>query len=65
MRHTAIVMALALPVGFCQHQQAAPPASTFCQIAKPITWSADDTRITKEQINAHNRAWKKLCRQKT
>jgi hypothetical protein len=42
-----------------------PPASagaTFCQVARPITWSAQDSRQTKEQVDRHNRVWKRLCR---
>ena len=42
-------------------QPAAPPASTYCQLSKPIYWSAADTRKTKEQADVHNRVWKKLC----
>ncbi len=34
---------------------------TFCQIAKPILWSASDSRMTKEQADTHNRKGKKLC----
>jgi hypothetical protein len=64
MKRAALVTLLALPVGFCQHQNAAP-ATTYCQIARPITWTSTDTRITKEQIDAHNRTWKRLCRTKT
>lgn len=40
---------------------ATPPADTFCQIAKPIYWSAKDTRRTKEQADIHNRKLKR-CR---
>ena len=47
----------------CQPAGAAP--DTFCQIAKPITWSANDTRFTKEQADSHNRVWKRLCRPKS
>ena len=39
--------------------QAAPPADTFCMIAKPIYWSAKDTRRTKEQADIHNRKLKR------
>jgi hypothetical protein len=41
---------------------APPPASTYCQIARPIYFSKDDTRQSKEQMDTHNRVWKKLCR---
>lgn len=46
----------------CQLEQQPAPADTFCQIAKPIYWSASDTRATKEQADKHNRVWKKLCK---
>lgn len=42
----------------------APPTTAgarFCAVARPIFWSADDSRQTKEQIDSHNRAWKRLC----
>lgn len=37
------------------------PPDTWCQIAKPIYWHATDTRKTKEQVDLHNRQWKRLC----
>ena len=40
---------------------APPPTDSFCLIAAPIFWSADDTRKTKEQADRHNRIWKSLC----
>lgn len=43
----------------CTPAGAAP--DTFCQIAKPIYWSRNDTRMTKEQADAHNRKGKRLC----
>ena len=52
-----------LLVMFCQ-PPAAPPATagaTFCQTAKPLYWSAADTRRTKEQADIHNRKFKALC----
>jgi hypothetical protein len=39
-----------------------PPASTYCQIHKPLQWAPGDTRKTKEQIDDRNRVWKGLCR---
>lgn len=35
--------------------------ATFCQVAKPIYWTAADTRNTKEQADTHNRVGKELC----
>jgi hypothetical protein len=43
------------------HQEAPAPISTYCQIAKPMYFSKDDTRKSKEQMDTHNRVWKKLC----
>lgn len=42
-----------------------PPPDTFCQIAKPIRFSANDTRQTKEEVDIHNRKWKAVCDNKT
>lgn len=38
-----------------------PTAAPYCQIARPIYWSAGDTRATKEQADRENRKWKRLC----
>lgn len=46
----------------CFVQEPASAGDTFCQIAKPIYWSSADTRATKEQVDAHNRKWKRLCK---
>lgn len=40
---------------------AATVGATFCQTARPIYWSAGDTRATKEQADTHNRIGRKLC----
>lgn len=50
-------------VAYCVSAEAppAPAGATFCQIAKPMYWSASDTRKTKEQADRHNRIGKKLC----
>jgi len=45
----------------CTQPSPAVPSSTFCQIAKPIYWSATDTRQTKEQVDRHNAQWKRVC----
>jgi hypothetical protein len=42
-------------------QPAGAPPDTYCSIAKPIYWSGTDSRVTKEQVDRHNRVWKKLC----
>jgi hypothetical protein len=43
----------------------APPASEYCQIARPVYWSAKDTRATKEQADRENAKWKRLCGKRT
>lgn len=57
------MLCIGLFVMWCQSAQ--PPAitagATFCQVAKPMYWSAGDTRRTKEQADRHNRIGKKLC----
>jgi hypothetical protein len=35
--------------------------ASFCAIAKPILWSANDTGATIEQIKEHNAAGIVLC----
>lgn len=48
----------------CQLPPTPPPADTYCQIARPIFFSKNDTRETKEQIDIANRKWKALCQRK-
>lgn len=58
------MMCFGLIIMFCQPPAAppAPPAvDTYCQNFKPIRWSSDDTRKTKEGIDTENRKWKRLC----
>lgn len=46
-------------------QQPTPAATSgalYCNVAKPIGWSAKDTRRTKEDIDTENAKWKRLCR---
>lgn len=45
----------------CTPAEALPPAAPYCDIARPIRWSAQDTRATKEQADRENRKWKRLC----
>ena len=60
MKGIPLVAFLALPVGFCQHTQV--QHTNYCKTFLPITWGAADTRLTKEQVDRHNRVWKRLCR---
>jgi hypothetical protein len=53
-------------VMICQPREPAPapaPASSYCDIAKTMSWSAQDTRASKEQMDANNRVYKRLCMQ--
>ena len=51
-----------LVVMWCQTQApAAQSAAAFCAVAKPIYWSAADTRRTKEQVDEHNAVGRKIC----
>jgi len=36
-------------------------AAIFCENAKPIRWSRNDTIETVEQAKAHNRVYRELC----
>lgn len=45
----------------CTPAAASPAAAPYCDIARPVLWSAQDTRATKEQADRENRKWKRLC----
>ena len=46
----------------CDPAPAPPPAAVpYCEVARPIAWSARDTRETKAQADRENRKWKTLC----
>lgn len=45
----------------CATTTASVAPASFCQIAKPIYWSAEDTDETIRQAKSHNAAWKALC----
>jgi hypothetical protein len=47
---------------FCPQEPPKAPPSTYCQIAKPIYWSPQDTRKTKEQADRHNVQWNAVCK---
>ena len=56
-----------LCVGFlivfsCQAIEAPQASLSFCGGVRPIFWSKNDTRRTKEQVDVLNRKWKKFCR---
>jgi hypothetical protein len=35
--------------------------ASFCEVAKPILWSAGDTDVTIEQVKEHNAVGAALC----
>lgn len=45
----------------CVTTTASVAPTSFCQVAKPIYWSAKDTDETIGQAKSHNAAWKALC----
>lgn len=45
----------------CTPVAAPPPAVPYCQVARPVTWSAADTRETKAAADRENRKWKRFC----
>jgi hypothetical protein len=51
----------------CAKQQAglAVSVAPYCEVARPIYWSAKDTRTTKEQADRENAKWKRLCSSKS
>jgi hypothetical protein len=50
-----------LLITYCTMQTPAPAGNAYCQIAKPIYWSRDDTLESKRQIDRENAKWKRLC----
>jgi hypothetical protein len=56
----ALVLAL---LSACAKQQADPAIAVapYCEVARPVYWSAKDTRATKEQTDRENAKWKRLC----
>lgn len=58
------MMCFGFLVMWCQPSLPAPAPTAFCEIARPIYWSPQDTRKTKEQVDSANRVWKELCKGK-
>lgn len=58
-----IVCAAALILAGCPapYRGDALDVAAYCDVAKPILWSKDDTRKTKEQADRENAKYKKLC----
>lgn len=56
------MICLGILVTYCTPlQQPATAGATFCQTYRPIRWSAQDTRGTKEQVDKMNRIYVRLC----
>jgi hypothetical protein len=65
IRPTALLILTSAVLSGCATRSGLPPdltKKTYCEITRPITWHPSDTRVTKEQVDAHNRTWKKLCK---
>jgi hypothetical protein len=58
-----LALSILLPVCACAKQQPEPALAVapYCDVARPIYWSAKDTRKTKEQADRENAKWKRLC----
>jgi hypothetical protein len=58
-----IILLSAATLSACAKQQAEPALAVapYCEVARPIYWSAKDTRTTKEQADRENAKWKRLC----
>ena len=63
MRAPVQVLVAALLLSACAKQQAEPAVAVapYCAVARPIYWSAKDSRATKEQADRENAKWKRLC----
>lgn len=58
---TLILTACATTTGSVETSTPPPAAETFCQIAKPISWSTKDTDETIRQVKEHNAVFLRLC----
>jgi hypothetical protein len=57
-----LALSILLPVCACAKQpEPALLAAPYCDVARPIYWSAKDTRTTKEQADRENAKWKRAC----
>jgi hypothetical protein len=47
----------------CARQQSEPAIAVapYGDMARPIYWSAKDTRTTEEQADRENAKWKRVC----
>jgi hypothetical protein len=63
MRAFSCVVVAMLLLCACAKQQAEPAVAVapYCDVARPIYWSAKDSRATKEQADRENAKWKSLC----
>lgn len=67
MRTRPVTMFVALMLPLMIHgcmmtgSAAIPRGATFCEIARPIHWSREDTIPTVKAVKEHNAAGKKLC----
>ncbi len=45
----------------CTSSEIQVDAARWCVVARPITYSAQDTPETRRQVRAHNAKWTALC----
>ena len=57
-----VLVILVLMLAGCTTIKTYTGSAPFCTVYSPIYWSAKDTRKTKEQVDANNRVWKKMCK---
>lgn len=55
-----LIILLATALG-CQHQTPTVATDTFCDIARPISYSSRDTDQTRAEILSHNAAGCAVC----
>ena len=58
---TASVLLVALSGCAGELPPSGVAVAPYCDVARPINWSAKDTRVTKEQADGENAKWKRLC----
>jgi hypothetical protein len=62
MRAFSGILVAALLLSACAKEaEPAIAVAPYCDVARPIYWSAKDSRATKEQADRENAKWKRLC----
>ena len=61
----ANAIAILLATVLCGCETAKPvvvKGNSYCKLARPISWSTDDTRPTISEIRASNARYRRVCR---